>query len=102
MIFLYIHLLIGIICVTLFALSVAAMVRKFKTLYPDLHPPKVGKAKLFMDIFKIVIASFIPLFNIVLFKILMFDYDEMERKTISKMLRSCEETNSENDGKHIF
>ena len=89
MIFLNIHIAIGILFLILFTLSSIDIAYEFKRLYPDIKNPKSNWAGSVLSILKSIIKAFIPLFNLALCWVILFNYDEIKTKTIDKVYADC-------------
>lgn len=63
--------------------SVATIKRK----YPDYHGKKVSKIELIFSIFKMIIISFIPLFNILVFWVTIFHTNEVVNTMVEKVIK---------------
>lgn len=89
MILLYIYLGISVLCLIMYTLATIDMTHKFRTRYPDLKPKRTSLAgKLFVAI-KMVVVSFIPLMNIGLLWVVLFNYDDLETRTLAKVYLDC-------------
>ena len=89
MIFLYIYLGISILCMFLTLLACINITNKFKAKYPDLKAPKLSTSENAMTWMRNTIASFTPIFNLVLLWILVFDYNSFEAKTLAYLHVQC-------------
>ena len=89
MIFLNIHIAIGILFLILFTLSSIDITHEFKRLYPDVKNPKSNWAGRVLSLFKSIIIAFIPLFNLALCWAFIFKYEELKAKTIDRVYAEC-------------
>ena len=89
MVLLYIYLAISILTFVLFEVSAVDMAHKFKLKYPNLQVPRYSWANKVGIFLRTLIGSFIPLVNIVLLWVIIFNYDELERRSIEKIREKC-------------
>ena len=89
MIFLNINIVIGILFLVLHTFSTLDIVYEFKQLYPDVKAPKTNWASLVLTIIKLIIKAFIPLFNIALCWVHLFNYEELKTTAIEKVYAKC-------------
>ena len=89
MIFLNIHIVIGILFLVVLTLSVIDTAYEFKKIYPDLKAPKKSLAGRILTLIKSIIIALIPLFNIAMCWVIIFKYDEIKTKTIDKVYAEC-------------
>jgi len=89
MIFLNINVLIGIIFLVILMLSSIDVAYEFKRKYPDLKVPKRSWAGRILSWVKSIIIALIPLYNILMCCVFIFNYDELKTKTINKVYAEC-------------
>lgn len=89
MIFLNIHIAIGILYLILFTLSCIDICYEFKRKYPDKKMKKSSWARDLIVIIKTIITAFIPLFNIALCWTVIFNYREFSTSVIDKLYAEC-------------
>lgn len=86
---LYIYLGISVITWVLYILADISITYKFKNRYPNLVAPKLNWAGELGAHLRLLLGCFVPLVNIALLWVIIFNYSEFERKTISKVLSEC-------------
>jgi hypothetical protein len=84
-ILLYIYLGVSITSLILFKLTSLAMSRIFKARYPDLKPPKTSFIEKLGTIFKALLIHFMPILNVLLLFIYLFDEEKIVERSIEKM-----------------
>ena len=89
MIFLNINVVIAIVFLVLHILASINLAYEFKQRYPDLKAPKSNWAGRILSVIKIIIISFIPLYNLALCCVYIFKYEELETKVINKVYLNC-------------
>ena len=89
MILLYINVTIGILVIVLMRLLAVEAARQFMKQYPDLKPPKKSDSEKTRQFIKGIVMAMCPLFNIAFLWVLIFDDDELMRRTIKKMYDTC-------------
>lgn len=89
MIFLNIHIAVGIIYLIFLTLSCIDIAYEFKQLYPDKKIPKSNWAKNILSIMKNIIMAFIPALNIVFCWVIIFDYSDLKTKVLDKIYAEC-------------
>ena len=89
MIIIYIHLIVSIITILMMILSSIVITDKFKVKYPGLEVPKQSFAEKALIWTRDILAALIPIFNIIICMILVFDYKSFETRTINNMYLQC-------------
>ena len=89
MVILWIHLIVSAITYVLYMLAAHDFSHKFKTRYPDAKVPKSSWAGKVGSFLRNLISSFIPIMNLLLLWVMLFHYEELERKTIRKIYEKC-------------
>ena len=89
MILLYIHLGIGALCLLIYALAAIDITYKFKKRYPNLKIPSSSWAGKILSIVKYIVVSLLPIINFVFILVAVFNYSELETKTLDKTYQDC-------------
>lgn len=89
MIFLNINIVIAIIFLVILMLSAIDVAYEFKRKYPDLKIPKRSWAGRILTWVKSIIIALIPLYNIIMCCVFIFNYEELKTKTIDKAYAEC-------------
>ena len=85
----YINLVIAAITIVLVILMDIEYTHRFKRRYPDLNIPESSKAGKIASIFKVVIASLIPVINLGLLWALVFNSSSLEDEVIEYIYGQC-------------
>lgn len=91
MILLYIYLGISIITLLMSILISATVVQKFKRWHSNLKVPKSSIASKWLAFLKLVIGSFIPIVNVGILWVYIFNGEELETRAILKLYHKCME-----------
>ena len=89
MVILWIHLSVSAITYVLYMLAAHDFASKFKTQYPDVKIPKTSLAGKVGSFLRNLISSFIPIMNLLLLWVILFHYEDLEKKTIRKIYEKC-------------
>ena len=89
MIFLYIYLILSGLCLIMYTLSPIDIAHKFKLKYPGLKYPKTNWAKRILSGIKVIVVSFIPIMHLGLIWVVLFDYETLETKALTKLYEEC-------------
>lgn len=89
MIFLSIHIAIGILFLIMITLSSIDASYDFKQKYPGLKVPKRSWAGRVLTWIKTIITAVFPIWNLMMCWVLIFKYDEVKTKTIEKAYAEC-------------
>lgn len=89
MILLYIHLGIGALCLLMYTLAAIDIAYKFKKRHPNLKIPSSSWAGKILSIVKYIVVSLLPIINFVFILVLVFNYSEIETKTLDKTYQDC-------------
>ena len=82
-IYVWFSILVLAILILIIFQSVATIRRK----YPDYHGKKVLKIELIFSIFKMIVISFVPLFNILVFWVTIFHTNEVINTIVEKVIK---------------
>lgn len=85
MILLYIYLGISIVTLLMNILISVTVAQKFKRWYPNLKVPKSSIASKWLVFLKLVIGSFIPIVNVGILWVYIFNGEELEARAILKL-----------------
>ena len=89
MILLKIHLAIGVLYLILSTLAVLDVAHDFKLKYPDMKAPKSSLAGKILSLIKNIAVALIPLYNILLCLVFIFNYEQLKEKTMAKFYLKC-------------
>ena len=87
MIFVYIYLGISLMCLLMYTLASVEISNKFKIKYGDVRFPKKTFAGTLFSWIKLAAACFVPIIHICLFWTIVFNYSEVEERSIKKLYR---------------
>ena len=87
MIFVYIYLGISLMCLLMYTLASVEIANKFKIKYGDVRFPKKTFAGTLFSWVKLAAACFVPIIHICLFWTIVFNYSEVEERSIKKLYR---------------
>lgn len=97
MIFLNIHIAIGIVFLVLHTLSAIDTTYEFKRKYPGVKAPKSNWAGHILTWIKPIIIALIPLINLAFCCVFLFKYSELKAKAIDKVYAECMKELKTND-----
>lgn len=89
MILLYVYLAISAICWLTTILTAIEISHRFKKKYPELNVPQKSWAGRILTNIKLLIVSFVPLFNLALCWVYLFEYETIESQTMEKLYVTC-------------
>lgn len=89
MILLYIYLGISVLCLVMYTLATFDFTYKFKKKYPGLKTPRQSLSGRILSVIKGIVASFIPILNLALVWVIVFEYGELETRTLNKIYQEC-------------
>ena len=82
-----IYVWFSILVLTTLILTIFQSVATIRRKYPDYHGRKVSKIELIFSIFKMIVISFVPLFNILVFWVTIFHTNEVINTMVEKMIK---------------
>lgn len=88
---LWVYLSISAICFIAMTLTSLDFAYKFRNKYPNVKYPKQSSAAKILSWVKNIIASLLPLFNIAMILVILFSYEELEKRTLLKLYMKCME-----------
>jgi hypothetical protein len=83
---LVIYVWLSILTLAAFFLTILQSAATIKRRYPDYRGEKPSTSALVFGIFKMIIVSFMPLFNLLVFWVLIFHTEEVIDKMIEKVM----------------
>lgn len=87
----YIYLGISLLTFILFKLTACDIAKRFKTKYPNLKYPTITSAGKIAGFIKTLVGSFIPIVNVGLLWVLIFQSSEFEKRVVADLLSKCTE-----------
>lgn len=88
---LWLYVVISGVCFITMTLTSLDFAYKFRNKYPDVKPPKQSPAAKILSWIKNIIASLLPLFNVVMILTILFGYEELEKRSMLKIYMKCME-----------
>lgn len=89
MLFIYACLGISVLTLLLFWLACMNIVAEFRKRYPEMTISRKTTMENIFTVVRMAVVAFIPFINLALLWVVLFNYEELEERTIVKIYLKC-------------